>query len=267
MAESGLSRMAEVDAAGQRRHSRRRRSSSRDKAQSEPWRPPTWKQGLAALVITVVGVGVIYEAQRIFRAETVAVGARYRVGKWISSIREPYSAQELEQARLDIERAMAITPENASLISDLADWYVVASDQDGVDEDRRRQLLQQAVAQYRAALALRPVDPAPWAGLASAYHGLNDLPNMQAAWKEAYRIGPNEGYVQPVLMHLVLANWDNGATPEMQDWAKTLYDSSGPGPRKAINKLAAKYGLSFATAEELAEAQAEAAPASGAKLR
>jgi len=267
MAEPGLSRMDEPAAAGHRRHSHRSAGRSRDKTASEPWRPPTWKQGLAALVITVVGVGVIYEAQRIFRAETVAVGARYRVGKWISSIREPYSAQELEQARLDIERAMAITPENASLLSDLADWYVVASDQDGVDEGRRRQLLLQAVTQYRAALKLRPVDPAPWAGLASAYHGLNDLPNMQAAWQEAYRIGPNEGYVQPVLMHLVLANWENGATPEMQDWAKALYDSSGAGPRKAINKLAAKYGLNFAAAEELAEAQAPAAPASGAKLR
>ncbi len=187
---------------------------------------------------------VVFEAQRVFRAEWASMAARQQVTRWVST--DAVVAQEdALQALAALQQALAITPKDPQLHERLGDLYTVLGRKDWDQVQLRNAHFTRAVAAYEASLALRPGTASAWAGLAVARQSLaGAAAGVHSAWQQAQARGPFEEHVQPVLLQVVLADW-NGATPAMQSWAKALFDRSDANTRAQINALAKLYGLVF----------------------
>ena len=204
-----------------------------------------WRNVPLLLVAIAVGAWVLYESQRLVRADLLAVGTRKQVGSWASGAAEPTSQLDWDKALATLSAAQAITPDNPGLQEAIGDLHMVAGRRGWADMPVRLHHFGLAAAQYRTALALRPTDPQTWASLAAAYQGAGDTgSNLHQAWAKALALGPNEGHVQPMLLESALATWAV-ATPQMQAWAQAFFAASAGPQRKAINQMAQRYGLRF----------------------
>ena len=207
---------------------------------------PRWRGWLLlALVLPAAGM-VFYEAQRLFRADWASAATRHNVVQWVSGAAAPKSQAEWDTAHADLQTSLRITPDDPNLHERLGDLHAVAGQRDWADASLRRGHFTKAAAAYEQATALRPSEPGTWAMLAIARQamGASGAP-VHTAWARARALGPYEGHVQPMLMQVVLADWDS-ATPEMQAWAKALFDAGNEGMRNDINTMARRHGLSFA---------------------
>ena len=207
-------------------------------------RTPVWGWAITALAVPVAA-WVFWQAQLWLRTDLASAGARKAAVDWASGARKPPTEPEWAQAVQALHDARALQPRHPGLAEPLGDLHMVAARRDWADEARRNAALAQAVQHYQEALAQRPADPQTWAALAAAEQGRGNAAAMRAAWAKALALGPNEGHVQPMLLELALASWAD-ATPQMQQWAIALYDASSAAQRKAINRMAERYGLTFA---------------------
>jgi tetratricopeptide (TPR) repeat protein len=199
---------------------------------------------LLALVLPTAG-WVLYESQRSFRAYWASAAEQQKVLAWVSGAGLPGTPQEWEDARAALQATLDLTPDDPDATERLGDLHAVAGQRDWADEALRRQHYARAVAHYLAAIQLRPSSPQSWAMLAAARQAMGDAPAaVHTAWDTAQRLGPFEGHVQPILMQVVLSDWD-GASPAMQAWAKGLFDRGNESVRRDINALAKRYGLLF----------------------
>ena len=197
-----------------------------------------------AVVVPVAG-WVLLDAQRTFRAEWATLAARGQVDRWLASQHDDSSLPDWNTAYASLRQGLALTPDDPALHERMGDLYAVAGRRDWADAALRLQHHRQAAAHYEDALALRPSSAIAWATLASARQAMrDDKTRVHAAWSEARRLGPYEGHVQPLLLQVVLADWE-AATPKMQDWAKALFDHSDARTQAQINVLAKYYGLVF----------------------
>lgn len=220
-----------------------------------------WRSLPLLLAVGLIGGWAIYEGQRIARADLMSVGARKQVGVWASGTASPASEQDWDAMLAALTAAQAITSDNPGLQESLGDLYMVAGRRDWDDLPRRLGHFNQAVAQYRKALALRATDPQTWASLAAAYQGLGDTgPNLHQAWAKALDLGPNEGHVQPMLLETALATWPT-ASPKMQRWTMDFFEASAEPQRKAINEMARRYKLRFDVQVPAPSTPAASAPA------
>jgi tetratricopeptide (TPR) repeat protein len=101
---------------------------------------------------------------------------------------------------------------------------------------------------YLQSIALRPAWPAVWARLAGVHLALEQREPYLKAWNQALKLGPHESNVQAECLELVLIDWDQ-AQPAQHEWAKKLYDDASESKRKAINRVAARFGLLFEAEE------------------
>ncbi len=209
--------------------------------------PPVWTRRVGAFVLLVVSAGVFFEAQRQFRADWTSAAARHRVVEWASGPGAPaHDQQQWEDVREALEAALAITPGDPALHERLGDAFFAAGQRDWQREAISRKHFAQATVHYGRAIELRPAEPGTWAMLASALQAAGSAHSqIHEAWARALKLGPFEGHVQPVLLQVVLTDWDS-ATPAMQDWAKSLFDRSSQSTQNQINALAKPYGLAFA---------------------
>jgi tetratricopeptide (TPR) repeat protein len=196
----------------------------------------------------------------VLRSDLGSMGARHAITGWAATGTAPATPQAWQDAHDDLAAALQATPDNPGLQEHMGDLYVVAGRRDWDQPAQRQAHFAQALRYYQAALALRPGDAQTWASLAAAHQGLGETGQpMHQAWQRALQLGANEGYVQPMLLDMVLATWKQ-ATPEMRDWASKLFDAGSAGQQEAINTVAARYGLHF----EPEEAAGAAPPASAA---
>lgn len=215
------------------------------------------------LLVLAVGIGswATYQGQRLIRADLLSAGTRKQVSAWVSGAAAPGSQQDWDDALATLTAAQSITPDSPSLQEILGDLHMVAGRRNWDEVPVRLHHFNQAVAQYRMALALRPTDPQTWASLAAAYQGAGETGEiLRQAWSRALELGPNEGHVQPMLLETLLATW-SGATPDMQAWAKAFFEASAEPQRKAINTMARRYGLRFDVDVPAPTAPAVSAPA------
>lgn len=239
------------EAAGQVQGRHRRRHATRaaagdvvDGVAGGAARTPAWGWAITVLAVPVAA-WVFWQAQLWLRTDLASAGARKAAVDWASGARKPPTEPEWAQAVQALQDARALQPRHPGLAEPLGDLHMVAARRDWADEARRNAALAQAVQHYQEALAQRPADPQTWAALAAAEQGRGNAAAMRAAWSKALALGPNEGHVQPMLLELALASWAD-ATPQMQQWAIALYDASSAAQRKAINRMAERYGLTFA---------------------
>jgi len=207
---------------------------------------PRWRGWLLVALVLPVAGAVFYEAQRLFRADWASAATRHNVVQWVSGKGAPQSQAEWDAALADLQTSLRITPDDPNLHERLGDLHAVAGQRDWADDTLRRAHFARAATAYEQATVLRPSEPGTWAMLAIARQamGAGGAP-VHSAWARARALGPFEGHVQPMLMQVVLADWD-GATPEMQAWAKALFDAGNANMRKDINTMANRYGLRFA---------------------
>lgn len=221
--------------------------------------PRTW---LVLLVTLGVGAWVVWEAQRLVRADFTSVAARQQVRLWVAKTTAPRTRAEWEEARAAIERAIEIIPDDAAFHDARGDALIVAANQPWSSDLESQASFLEAIVSYRRALALRPSEPQTWASLALAHYGAGQTgAPLQEAWSRARALGPYEGHVQPMLMELALATWAE-ATPEMQQWVQDTFENATPDSRVEINRMAERRGLALSIAEPAPASASE--PASGA---
>jgi tetratricopeptide (TPR) repeat protein len=219
----------------------------RDAAQEQAGRRRVGALGswLALAVAIPVAAWVFAEAQRHARADLASAGARKAVAVWVSGERWPPSREALDDARADIERAVRIEPDNPALQEALGNAYLALAQFDWSDVSARRAHLERAAAQYQRVITLRPAAAQSWAALASLYAALGESKELlRQTWERALSLGPNESYVQPMLLQTALAVWAD-ASPRMQQWAKDRFENGTEAQRRAINQMAKAYGLEF----------------------
>lgn len=206
---------------------------------------PGWRGWLLLALVLPTAGWVLFEAQRSFRADWASAAARQQVLAWVGGAGLPKTQQEWDAAQAALQKSLDLTPDDPDLQERMGDLHAVAGQRDWADAALRRQHYAQAVTYYDAAIALRPSSPQTWAMLAAARQAMGAPPaTVQTAWAKAQKLGPFEGHVQPILMQVVLADWD-GATPQMQAWAKDLFDNGGVAAQRDINVMAKRYGLQF----------------------
>ena len=211
-----------------------------------PARPaPAWRGWLLLALVLPTAAWVLYESQRVFRADWASAAERQQVLTWVSGAALPKSQQEWDTAQAALQASLDLAPDDPDMQERMGDLHAVAGQRDWADPALRAQHYARAASYYDAAIALRPSSPQTWAMLAAARQAMGTPPAaVQAAWARAQRLGPFEGHVQPILMQVVLADWE-GASPAMQAWAKDLFDRGSAPTQRDINALALRYGLRF----------------------
>lgn len=211
-------------------------------------RPFHW---LALALVLLLCTGVLAEAQRFFRADVISAAARHRTEAWTFGQANLPEANQWEQTRQALRRAVRITPDNPELHERLGDLYAVAGRRDWSDVSLRQQHFLAAEQHYRQAIALRPLEPGPWAMLATSLQARGAPPDeVFSAWRTAQRSGPYEAHIQPLLMELALSTWPN-APADIREWATSLFGRSGTEARAQINEMAKRHRLRFE--EDLAQ--------------
>jgi cytochrome c-type biogenesis protein CcmH/NrfG len=214
-----------------------------------PQAPAAWQLGLALALLLPALAWVLWEGQRVLRADLNAMGPRKHVAVWASGQALPKTADEWQEAFDALSRAQQITPDNPGLFETMGDLHVVAGQRDWDDEALRHQHFGRAVEQYTQSLALRPGEAQTWAALASAYSAMGERgAPMQDAWKRALALGPNEGHVQLMLLQTALEIWAE-APAFMTDWASALFDRADSGGQRNINDMAKRYDLQFVVSD------------------
>ena len=211
-----------------------------------PARPvPAWRGWLLLALLLPIAAWVLVESQRVFRADWASAAARQQVLSWVSGAGLPKSQHEWDTAKAALQASLDLAPDDPDMQERMGDLHAVAGQRDWADSALRAQHYARAASYYDVAIALRPSSPQTWAMLAAARQAMGAPPaTVHAAWAQAQRRGPFEGHVQPILMQVVLADWD-GAAPAMQAWAKDLFDRGGASTQRDINALARRYGLQF----------------------
>lgn len=200
---------------------------------------------LLALLTLAASAAVVFEAQRVFRADWASMAQRQQVVSWLSAEVPVFSAEDWDRAQAALQHSLALTPDDPSLHEGMGDLHSVAGRRDWADAAMRHAHFRRAAQSYETALRLRPVEPGAWAALASARQSYEAPPELvQQAWTKALALGPYEGHVQLVLLQVALADWDR-ATPAMHEWAKQLFDKGDSAKRAQINAKARYYGLLF----------------------
>ena len=213
--------------------------------------PPSLAAVVLLLALLPVCAWVLWQAQRTVRADLGSLQARVQVTAWANGTAAKATADDVAEAQASIERAVQLTPDSPAMQERLGDVHFVQAQQAWDDKAVRLQQLALAESQYRLALQLRPSEPQTWAMLATVLQGQEaSVDQVHQAWETAAKLGPYEGHVMPALLQVVLGDWA-GATPAMQDWAKKQFDDGAQPTRRAINAMAARYGLQFNADDEL----------------
>ena len=122
--------------------------------------------------------------------------------KTLRDTKTALSGVERQAAETQLRRALALDPNNPFMHEYLASALQM---QGGT---ARRAALQQAMAHYRRAIALRPVWPYAWLGLATAKYEAGQIDaEYDAALRQAARLGPAEQVVQRYIIELGLDRW------------------------------------------------------------
>ena len=122
--------------------------------------------------------------------------------KTLRDTKTALSGAERQAAESQLRRALALDPNNPFIHEYLASALQM---QGG---PARRAALQQAMAHYRRSIALRPVWPYAWLGLATAKYEAGQIDaEYDAALRQAARLGPAEQVVQRYIIELGLGRW------------------------------------------------------------
>lgn len=150
----------------------------------------------AVVVLATFGAAAI----RLGSSGEVVYRAAHEMATWSASGHEP-GARGVEWLVADLERAAASAPGDPNIEELLGSLDMKRAD--------RPQFLDEALVHYRRAVALRATSPYTWAAiLATDYRKGESTGEIQAAMRNAARLGPAEPEVQLAVIDYGLALWD-----------------------------------------------------------
>ena len=206
---------------------------------------PSLHRALSLAATVAAGLAVTwaaFETWRVTGAQMAAGSAKHQVESWNTGATAPDSAAHVQQVLDDLDHAARRTPDDPAIHEAMGDAYVAAGRLAAADSPDKAANWHKALAAYQAAVQLRPLDPQTFAAMAGVHDALQQQAPMWAAWREALKLGPHEGYVQPILLDILFANWAH-APADAQQWAKNFFEHAKTERRKAINAIAGRHGL------------------------
>lgn len=178
-------------------------------------------RGLAG-TLCVVAACVVQQASVLMAADWSSSTARHALGKWATES-APYTPEQWETARQELQDAADHTPRDATLHDALAQLYSVQGQQlwtTGAEDSPELTAYRTALAHQQTSLRLRPTHAMAWANLALIQYAVNDTPEaLLKSWNEAARLGPREAEVTETLVYVATQVWPL-ATDEMRQWVE-----------------------------------------------
>lgn len=169
---------------------------------------------LAAAALAAFAALSLWHGGRAAWSDAQSAQTRWQVSQWRSGAGPAASAAQWLEARDTLQGALQTAPDNAQLLDDLGFLHASRAQSlgapapDSAAHALQQELLASAIANYRAASALRPTFPYTWAYLALAKQLRGELDaELWLAFDKALRYGRTEPGVRPALTQLALANW------------------------------------------------------------
>jgi Tfp pilus assembly protein PilF len=135
-------------------------------------------------------------------ADLAAFSARQQLAR-LDMRREVPTPADWQQAQGELQRALALDPDNPALAEALARWYERYTLRLPRSSALRAAYLEQSAAYLRQALVARPGSPHAWTNLALVKLRLGQFDaEFQTALGNARRLGPREPEVQAALARL-----------------------------------------------------------------
>jgi tetratricopeptide (TPR) repeat protein len=199
---------------------------------------------------------MLQQSAVILTADWQSSVARTRLMKWVAK-KDGWDDMQWEAARRDLDEALALTPQDATLHDALAQLYTlkgIAEWTTGEPGTPEMALYARALAHQQASLKIRPRHANSWANLASIHYGLNSPPEQVfEAWRQALRLGPYEPEVQQTLLSVAADTWEI-APEDVRQWAEKRSPGLGAEMARQAEAEAAAEAAAAASAATVASA-------------
>lgn len=149
---------------------------------------------------------------------------------------------EWRRAQEQLQRALELDPHNPAHAETLARWYERYTLRLPRSSALASAYLEQSAAHLRTALASRPGSPYTWANLALVKLRLAQFDaEFQAAFENAWRLGPWEPEVQFTLAQIAFRAWDK-LGPGAREAARGALANAARHYSGELFELARRYG-------------------------
>ncbi|WP_310462460.1 hypothetical protein [Sphaerotilus sp.] len=179
--------------------------------------------GLLAAVLCTTAAVVTQQAGVLMSADWSSGMTRHALSKWATG-QTTYTNEQWEQARQDLTRAVALTPNDATLHDALAQLQAIRGRSIwtiGGPNSPEVAAYREALAHQETSIRLRPTHAMAWANLALMHMAVNTSPEaLYQAWREAARLGPKEIDVENTLVILAANTWVS-APADVRQWVET----------------------------------------------
>lgn len=179
--------------------------------------------GLLAAVLCTTAVVVTQQAGVLMSADWSSGMTRHALSKWATG-QATFTNEQWEQALQDLTRAVALTPNDATLHDALAQLQALRGRSiwtTGEPDSPEVAAYQQAREHQETSIKLRPTHAMAWANLALMCLAVNTSPEtLYRAWREAARLGPKEIDVENTLVTIAADTWVLAPT-DVKQWVET----------------------------------------------
>ena len=163
------------------------------------------------ILIALVGSAflglAIYESGKRGLADWDSMRWRHEVSRW-AELRATPKPERLQQAITDLLDALALTPDDPTLIEHLGVALELRGTAYPPGSESQRLALTAALNYFRKAAALRPTSPYTWANILLAKYRLDEIDDeFFGAMRHALDFGPWEPAVQLIVADTGLGSW------------------------------------------------------------
>lgn len=210
-----------------------------------------WPSVTLAVVTCLVAGVVIQQSAVILAADWESSIARTRIMKWAAG-KEAWDDDQWERARRDLDRALQLTPRDATLHDAMAQLYSLKGNAvwtTGEPGSPEMAAYAKALEHQEASLRIRPLHANAWANLAMVHYALNSAPEpLYHAWRQALKIGPQEPEVQQTLLNVAADTWEV-APEDVRQWAEQRRPGFGTEMERRLAQAEAEEAAALAAAQ------------------
>ncbi|MFM6986514.1 MAG: hypothetical protein ACKOXQ_07815 [Hydrogenophaga sp.] len=210
-------------------------------------RPRRWAAPLAAGLLVLCTAAAVGTTAPWAWASWLAMPALAQVRAWQRTPARPPAPEAWQQARLQLDEALAVVPGHGEVQEAMGYLYLSAALRPDQLPVVRLPYLRQAGEHLVRAVQARPMVPSAWANQALALHWRErwgePLPAdaLWTAFDRATALGQREALVQQTLAEVALARWDQLGEVR-QRAVQAMVAQATPEQRKALQALARRRG-------------------------
>lgn len=195
-----------------------------------------------ALTLCVTATCVVVQAAVLMAADWLATSSRYEVARW-AELGKKFDELEWEQARIQLDRALALTPEDAALHDSMAQLHAVKAQSlwtTGAAGSPEMEAYSKAVAALERSVKIRPTNALSWANLTLMRYTVGtEADTLFATWQEAARLGPREQAVETILISMLtsmpmmtedMVEWGEVRKPGLRAYLEAQPQTPAPRP-------------------------------------